>query len=143
MLIKLMALPGLPAILHLIVGHETEMMMAVEGCALGGEITGLLNKLEPGTPVILKMTRCDSEAEVAEYMARTHGTCVHECGGLGSEPLAKPAAKPKAKTGVCSLCGVAEADTDIPGLRICGQCAGIELGRAREIVKNWEKKGKS
>ena len=133
MLIKLMALPGLPAILHLIVGHETEMMMAVEGCALGGEITGLLNKLEPGTPVILKMTRCDSEAEVAEYMARTHGTCVHECGGLGSEPLAKPAAKPKAKAGVCGLCGGA-SDPEIPGTRICGQCAAIEIGRAREII---------
>ena len=136
-------------ILHMIVGPESEFHMDVHGVSFM-DITPLLLAMNGTGQVQLSFTRCKSELVTSKCMQAT-GIPHLNSFQVAEEPEAeqKPGRKqkkvekdpgaitPSIQVGRCSYCGVADQELlRIPGVKICGPCAQIELGRRREDAAN-------
>ena len=144
-------------VLHIITGAESDAAMAVNGCVML-DITPALKQMDVAKPVVIKLTRCDSEAKFTQNMQSVMGT-------NGTYPFIPPiiAFGPQAmvdklvpeidasvtpdipaavtNTGVCSKCGDKRAVL-VQGITpsICTDCVKIELGlkRSKASVKKEE-----
>ena len=126
-------------VLHLIVGPESDFHLDVHGVGVL-DITPLLLAMNGTARVQLQLTRCKSEIVTSKCMQAT-GVPHLNSFEITEEPEAKPgrakrrdpgAIVPAGSVGRCSYCGVQDVELlPIPGIKICGACAHLELSRIR------------
>lgn len=129
-------------VFHCIIGEETQYFLDIHG-GLSIPITEMAHAAaQEGKPAYLLITRCESERDVVEYMTERDMMPVGPDGkiiGPDSVPACSvPTSKdvrafqptqtksePKAK---CAYCGDTKLLLPLAGVKICGDCALIELG---------------
>ena len=131
-------------ILHVVTGPESDLHMDLNGsCVL--DITQVLMGMNGADRVLLSLTRCKSEGSTVKTLAGAsvphissfeEHKIVEERNPLDPKPGRARDGEilPALVVGRCNFCGVSDVELmRITGIKICGKCAQIELGRKREI----------
>lgn len=131
-------------VIHAVLGDESHFFMDIHG-GIVLPISSMVERAaaEGCSKVILMLTRCDSERDVAEFM--DEGSNMMPTGPDGKPmPLDKvprceypsqmqtnafqpPITPSAAKPSKCSYCGAHKDLLPLVGLKICSECALIEL----------------
>ena len=137
-------------VLHLVVGPETELFTDIHGAKIL-DITPVLRQMNFDRRVFISMTRCRSEAssaalmrssgieflssfyEVAEGEGQPANASVNtsDAANASAVPNAAPTPKPMTPTIECDYCRIKKQLLNVPGFKICTECAQIELGLGR------------
>ena len=132
-------------VIHTITGPETSFFSDIHGACVM-DVTELFNSLKSDEPVFLSLTRTDSERQCFASLLSS-GVKVHasffksDNANAGANQVvtapvsqARPVEQPS-ETGVCTYCAGKKQLLPVPGVKICAECAQIELGvrQAREI----------
>lgn len=144
-------------VLHVLLGEETDFWTQLHGAA-AVDITPILQQMEQGKPIVLHVTRCDSEHQVAHHIQGMMGAGGHypfvpptfvftpksapdavqqATAPVSPGPYAAAAdSQAQGIIGRCSRCLI-EGAVLVPSLspQICHSCATIDLTMARKNFK--------